>query len=349
MSRSRLSDIADACSVSISTASRALAGHKGVRSDLRQRILEAARAANYPVALDLTGSRVVVAASRAAMTDYSRTQFTWHVLEGLKSRSAARGFVVELQPLADDADAAEQLAGSPAVADATGILLLTVDDPRVLALVAESGKPAVLINGDDPLMRISSVSPCNRSAARLACDYLLGLGHREVAFVMRPGRETIWRRLEGWRDALAARGYTGSDERVLRVSDWVPEEAERVFGEAFDSGRLAGVTGVLCAGDTLALGVLAALSARGIACPDKVSVVGIDDLPISDLLKPRLTTMHIPARELGETAIDMLADQALHRQRMARRVELACQLIVRESSGRNGFTSSEDSSSSGER
>ena len=71
MSRSRLSDIADACSVSISTASRALAGHKGVRSDLRQRILEAARAANYPVALDLTGSRVVVAASRAAMTDYA--------------------------------------------------------------------------------------------------------------------------------------------------------------------------------------------------------------------------------------------------------------------------------------
>ena len=149
---------------------------------------------------------------------------------------------------------------------------------------------------------------------------------------MRPGRETIWRRLEGWRDALAARGFTGSDERMLRVSDWVPEEAERVVGEAFDSGRLEGVTAVLCAGDSLALGVLAALSARGIACPDEVSVVGIDDLPISDLLKPRLTTMHIPARELGETAIDMLADQALHRQRMARRVELACQLIVRESS-----------------
>jgi DNA-binding LacI/PurR family transcriptional regulator len=339
MSKSRLSDIAAACGVSISTASRALAGHQGVRDDLRQRILEAARAVNYPVALDLSGSRIVVAASRAAMTDFSRTQFTWHVLEGLKSRSAARGFVMELEALADDADAAEQLAGSPAIAEATGILLLTVDDPRVLAQVAESGKPAVLINSDDPLMRISSVSPCNRSAARMACDYLLGLGHREIAFIMRPGRETIRRRLEGWRDALGHRGQASSEERILTVSDWVPEEAERVVGEALDNGRLKGVTAVLCAGDSLALGVLAAVAARGIACPDDISVVGIDNLPIADLLKPRLTTMHIPARELGETAIDMLADQTLHRQGISRRVELACQLIVRDSSGPIGLAS----------
>lgn len=329
--RSRLSDIAEACGVSISTASRALSGHKGVRKDLRQQILEAARAANYPLAIDLAGRRIAVAASRAAMTDYGRTQFTWHVLEGLKSRAAARSFAIELLPLTEDSEASEQVAGSATFQESDGILLLTVDDPAVMRLVADSGKPAVLINGDDPLMRISSVSPCNRSASRLACDYLIELGHREIAFIMRPGRETIRRRLEGWRDALAARGLPAPDERVLAVSDWLSGEAERVVGEAFDRGALAGVTAVLCAADSLALGVIAALSARGVACPGDVSVVGIDNLPIADLLKPRLTTMHIPARELGETAIDMLADQSVTRPTVARRVELACELIVRES------------------
>jgi DNA-binding LacI/PurR family transcriptional regulator len=264
------------------------------------------------------------------MTDYSRTQFTWHVLEGLKARAAARGAAIELLPLSDGEES-DQIRDALAT-DATGILLLTVDDPAALARVAGSGKPAVLINADDSLMRVSSVSPCNRSASRLACDYLIDLGHKDIAFVMRPGRPTIQRRLEGWRDALVAHGLACPDDRVLAVSDWLPEEAERVVGQAIESGALAGVTAILCAADSLALGVLSALSARGIACPAAVSVVGIDDLPIADLLKPRLTTMHIPARELGETALDMLIDQTLRRDDVARRVELACRLIVRESS-----------------
>lgn len=330
--RSRLSDIAAACGVSISTASRALAGHKGVRADLRQRIMDAAQGMNYPLARDLTGTKIVVVASRAAMTDYGRTQFTWHVLDGLKARAEARGLSIEMLALTDG-DGAEQLANAPVLEEAGGILLLTVDDPQALSRIADTGRPAVLINGDDPLMRISSVSPCNRSSSRLACDYLLALGHRDIAFVMKPGRPTIQRRLEGWRDALSAHGLPCSDDRILTVSDWVSEEAERVLGERLDSGGLKGVTAIVCAADSLALGVLSALSARGIACPEAMSVVGIDNLPVADLLKPRLTTMHIPARELGETAIDMLVDQALQTRGVPRRVELACRLVIRDSAG----------------
>lgn len=329
--RSRLSDIAAACGVSISTASRALAGHKGVRDDLRRQIVDAAQGMNYPLARDLAGTKIVVVASRAAMTDYGRTQFTWHVLEGLRQRAAARGLTIELLALADG-DVSDQLANAQALDDAGGILLLTVDDPLVLSRIADTGRPAVLINGDDPLMRISSVSPCNRSSSRLACDYLLTLGHRDIAFVLKPGRPTIQRRLEGWRDALEARGIACADDRVLTVSDWVSEEAERVLGERLDAGTLKGVTAIVCAADSLALGVMSALSARGIACPGDMSVVGIDNLPVADLLKPRLTTMHIPARELGETAIDMLVDQTVQNKSVPRRVELACRLIVRDSS-----------------
>lgn len=330
--RSRLRDIAARCEVSVSTASRALAGQKGVRDDLRLRIVEAARALDYPVAPPLAGGRILVAASRAAMTDYSRTQFTWHVLEGLRARAAERGLSVELLPLSESG-APDELAAAPALMAASGILLLTVDDPDILAAAAASGKPAVLVNGDDPLMRVSSVSPCNRSAAALAANWLIGLGHRDIAFVMRPGRTTIRRRTEGWRDALAAHGLPAPESRVLTVSDWLPAEAERVVGEHLDRGLLDGVTAILCAADSAALGVLAALKARGIACPEAMSVVGMDNLPIADLIQPGLTTMHIPARELGETAIDMLLDQSAHRRDVPRRVELACALIARGTSG----------------
>ncbi len=330
LGRSRLRDIALACDVSISSVSRALAGQKGVREDVRQRIFAAAKSAQYPLPNMVQGARIAVFASKAAMTDYSRTQFTWHVLEGLKAAAASREIDVSLVPLPDQDESQAPLTDVLDNQQILGALLLTVDDMQVMSRIQESGKAAVLINSDDPLMRISSVSPCNRSATRMACDYLIGLGHKRIGFVMRPGRPTIRRRLEGWRDALSEHGLPCSDEDVISVEDWTPECAERAIGERLDNGTL-GVTALLCAADSLALGALSALTARQIACPGKISVMGIDNLPISDLLTPRLTTMHIPARELGETAVEMLIELSTQGQRVVRRTELACRLIERDS------------------
>ncbi|NIX78370.1 LacI family transcriptional regulator [Microvirga sp. c23x22] len=331
LGRSRLSDIARACDVSISTVSRALAGHKGVREDVRERIIDAAKAARYPMPTSLSGGRIAVFASPAAMTDYSRSQFTWHVLEGLKSAAAAHDTEISLIPLQDTDDQYSALDDVLADKGVRGVLLLTVDDPLIFERVSASGKAAVLINGDDPSMRISSISPCNRSASRLACDYLVRLGHRRIAFVMKPGRVTIQRRLEGWADALQEHGIVApSQDLVIKVDDWTPECAERAIGERLD-GKTLNATALLCAADSLALGALSALSSRNILCPQDVSVLGIDDLPISDLLKPRLTTIHIPARELGETAVEMLIELAMQGQRLIRRTELACRLIMRDS------------------
>lgn len=328
--RTRLSDIALACDVSISTVSRALTGQKGVRDDIRQRIFDAARKAHYPLPNRVQGARLAVFASKAAMTDYRRVQFTWHVLEGLKAAATSKEIEVSLVPLPDGDENQAPLQDVLDSQSILGVLLLTIDDMQVMNRIQESGKPAVLINSDDPLMRISSVSPCNRSASRMACDYLIGLGHERIGFVMRPGRPTIRRRLEGWRDALAEHGLPCSDDDVISVEDWTPECAERAIGERLDRGTLD-VTALLCAADSLALGALSALTARQIACPADISIMGIDNLPISDLLTPRLTTMHIPARELGETAVDMLIELSTQGPRVVRRTELACRLVVRDS------------------
>lgn len=328
--RSRLSDIARACDVSISTVSRALSGHKGVRDDVREKIIDAAKAARYPMPTSLTGNRIAVLASPAAMTDYSRSQFTWHVLEGLKSAAATHDTDISVIPLQDTDDQYITLDGILADKAIKGVLLLTIDDQSIFERVSTSGRAAVLINSDDPSMRISSVSPCNRSASRLACDYLLRLGHRRIAFVMKPGRATIQRRLEGWADALHEHGIIPSPDHVIKVEDWTPECAERAIGERLDDKTLD-ATALLCAADSLALGALSALSSRNVMCPRDISVLGIDDLPISDLLNPRLTTMHIPARELGEAAVEMLVELAMQGQRLIRRTELACRLIIRDS------------------
>jgi len=330
-SRTRLRDIAERCGVSPSTVSRALTGSAGVGGELRRRILEEATRARYPTGAGLTDARVVVAVGESAMADYARNQFTWYVLAGLRERARDVGAEVIPVPLGDGDT--EGLRVVLARERPQGLLLLTLDSPRLVETALELGMPTVLVNGYDPTMRVSSVAPANRAVARLAVEHLLDRGHTDILFLERPGRVTIQRRLEGWRDGMTARGLPCGDDRVSRVADWTSEDAERAVRERLDRDGL-NFTAILCAADVLAGGALSALRAAGVGVPDQVSVMGMDDLPVVELWRPPLTTMHLPGHEMGGIALDILQDAMVRADPIPRRVELAGRLVERASVAR---------------
>jgi len=149
---------------------------------------------------------------------------------------------------------------------------------------------------------------------------------------MRPGRRTIMRREEGWRDALAHHGLPHPDDLVMKVTDWLPELARQAVCDRLHRRGLD-FTAVLTAGDSLAVGAMTALQQAGYRVPQDVSVMGMDDLPQAAFLDPPLTTVHIPARELGTTAIDLLREIGTGLPALARRIELACHIVERQSVG----------------
>lgn len=330
--RVRLEEVAERCGVSVSTASRALAGAGGVREALRDSIVKAARELNYAIPASMTDRKVILAASSVAMLDHSRNQFTYHVLDGLNERARALGVDIVTRPVAtpqDEVDLLREAEGDAAVA---GCLFLTLDDAEVLTLAEGFSKPIVLVNGDDPTMRHSSVTPCNRSAAQLAAQHLIALGHHRILFLMKRGRRTIERRFEGWRDALAAAGVTDIGDLVEEVADWLPELAAEAVARRIRQRGLD-FTAVLTAGDSLAYGAIRGLEQSGYAVPSNVSVVGMDDLPLSAFCNPPLTAMHIPMREIGSAALSLLLDDLAFSGLPPRRIELACSLVERQSAG----------------
>lgn len=333
--RVRLEDLATRCGVSISTVSRALAGAPGVRSDIRTAVIEAARVANYARPLSIAGRRVIVAASGAAMIDYVRNQFTLHVLDGLRQHAGVLGIELVTRPISSRDDELRILDEALTDDAVAGLLFLTLDDDEMLAAVRGFPKPVVLLNGDDPHMRLSSVTPCNRAAARLATDHLIGLGHERIVFLLRPGRRTIARRLEGWREALRGRGLEAGDDMIVAVDDWLPELAAAAITARVGRAGLD-FTAILAAGDSLAMGALLGLQNLGFSVPGEVSVMGMDNLPQGAMLDPPLTTMHIPMHEIGAVALDLLRDDVIGTGMPARRVELACHIVERQSTGRIG-------------
>ncbi|AJY45131.1 LacI family DNA-binding transcriptional regulator [Martelella endophytica] len=331
--RVRLSDLARYCGVSPSTASRALSGTPGVRPELREKILQAAKSQNYHVPMSIAGLKVIVAASASAMLDYQRNQFTAFVLEGMRERAEILGLSLATKAISNAEDERRMLdeaAGDPEIA---GVLMLTIDEDEMLVPARAFRKPVLLVNGDDPLMRLSSIAPHNRAAAALATRYLKSLGHSRILFLARPGRRTILRRLEGWRDEIETIEGVHWRDLVVDATDWTPEAAiEAIRRHVGEKGNA--FTAVLAAGDSLAAGAIFGLRELGLSVPGDVSVMGIDGLPQSDFLDPPLTTVQIPMREMGAAALDMIRDLLDNEPFLSRRTELSCSLTERGSTAR---------------
>lgn len=151
----------------------------------------------------------------------------------------------------------------------------------------------------------------NRGGSRRLTAHLLALGHRRIGYVAGPAdRSTTRHRLEGHRLALAqdAPGAQAEAERLI------------VYGGAYDRPagydgahellrREPGLTAVLAANDTVALGVCAALRDRGLRIPEDVSVAGFDDLPFAADAAPALTTVRLPLHEAGARAGRLALDR----------------------------------------
>ena len=321
--RVRMEDLADRCGVSVATVSRVLADRPGVRADLRARIMDAASTLGYALPSGVAGQKAVLVISRAAMVDAARSQFTLHVLDGMRDRAAALGMTLETRAMgafeatfrADD--------------KAAGYLVLSPDGDAEFARAADLGRPVILVNADDPMMRLSSVAPCNRTAAARATDHLIRAGHRRILFLTRPGRRTIERRREGWADRMRAEGL--APDLVEEVADWRPDLAAAAIAARLARGR--DFTAILAAGDSLAIGALVGLAEAGVDVPGEVSVMGFDGLPQCELQTPPLSAVEIPMREIGAVALDLLRDALTGRAVPARRVELACRIVYRASVG----------------
>ncbi|WP_411145527.1 LacI family DNA-binding transcriptional regulator [Streptomyces sp. x-80] len=157
-----------------------------------------------------------------------------------------------------------------------------------------------------PLTTLAAPAPLttlafdNRGGARQLTAHLIGLGHRRIGCVAGPaGRTTTGERLAGHRAALAAYGIADAPRRTVHGAY---DRASGYDAAAELLRREAGLTAIVAANDTAALGVCAAVRDRGLRIPEDVSVAGFDDLPFSVDATPALTTVRLPLQEAGARA-----------------------------------------------
>jgi DNA-binding LacI/PurR family transcriptional regulator len=324
-------DVATEAGVSRTTVSFVLNGRTDVKipDETRKRVLTAAERLGYhpsAPARQLAGGRshILALVLRQTPEQIAGDAVLAETLRGLANAARADGFRVMVEPLAADTTYTGLLRAQHA--DGLVISGPRVDDPSLLELVRD-GFPVVL-QGALPGVDVPSVDVDNVAGARHAVDHLVALGHTRIACITNaPLVYTAAQdRLQGYLDALRSAGIEPRSEWIASAAFDAPSGhaamVELLGRTAFDA--------VFVGSDVVALGAIGALREAGRRVPDDVSVVGFDDIPLAAYFDPPLTTVRLPAFELGQAAGRALVERIAGRA-IPDRTLLPTELIVRGS------------------
>lgn len=329
-----LADVAREAGVHPGTASRALKPDPGgrVARETIRRVQAAAQRLGYQPNAFARGLRTRRSFSIGLLIPDLTNPLFPPIVRGVEEVLRQLGLVALVANTDNDQARAQRLFSALQARQCDGFVLATAHrvDPLV-EQAAEMGVPAVLVNRSTDRRRLPAVTGDEAAGIAEAVAHLIELGHRRIAHVAGPqDLSTGYIRYRAFLDAVDRFGLSAADCPVV-TADGYHEEAGHRAVAALPSGPRR-PTGIVAANDLVALGVLDGLSEQGIDCPRHVSVVGFNDMPYLARIRPALTTVALPKREMGVHAARLLMERIDGSvQSDARLVLLPCPLIVRGS------------------
>ncbi|HEY5436731.1 MAG TPA: LacI family DNA-binding transcriptional regulator [Candidatus Limnocylindrales bacterium] len=337
--RPRIADVAREAGVSKTAVSFAFNSPNRLAPKTASRILDVADALGYrphPVARMLTqrSTHTLGVLTPQALSVIFSNPFFGALSEGIALAAEQEGYALHfISPLRGSL----ARAMGRAMVDGVIAIGLSARHPEVEQIRA-AGLPLVMVDSsampDQPGIEID-----DEGGARAAAEHLLNLGHTEILVVgVEPptsGGEVepegvMGSRLRGYLGALAARGLHLPPQAIC-VGPASIEGGIAVMRRAYEDGLRP--TAVLAMSDAMAIGVLRAARELGLRVPQDMSVVGFDDIDISQHTNPPLTTVHQPIRQKGESAVRLLLAVVERRDPRPEQIRLETRLIIRGSTG----------------
>lgn len=329
--RPTITEIAAKIGVSAPSVSKVLNGRSDVAPATRLKIEKALQEHNYQRHVSQTGT------PSAPLVElvFHELDSAWsiEIIRGVENAARRIGLGVVLSDLGGQRSPQPRWMEEVLARRPLGVILvLSALTPEQRRQFDTRGIRYVVLDTDgEPPSNVPAVGSNNWYGGLSATRHLLSLGHRRIAIISGPEDVLCSRaRVDGYRAAHAEAGVPLLED-AIRWSDF------SVAG-GFEHGtalltRTERPTAIFAGSDMQALGVLRAARENNIEVPRSLSIVGYDDLPLAALVAPSLTTIHQPLTEMAETAVRMVLDIARGTDPHPRSVELATELVVRESSG----------------
>lgn len=327
-------DIAKLANVSKSAVSIVLNNKPGVSEKTRKKVLEIVKKYNYnpnQIAQSLVAKKTK--SIGLIITEIDNPFFT-KVMKGVYDTCSELGYTVligssELSPNKEK-DIIENFKSKRIDGFIISPLRGEGVDYLYLSNLLKENFPFVMLRNVTNYS-INLVDIDNFKAAYEAVNYLIKNGHYEIAYFAGPihSGHSI-ERLEGYKQALIDNNVKIRDEFIVEAGSYLADGYRT--GKRFISSIEQTPSAIFCYNDLLAIGLINALNELGIEIPGKISVMGFDNIDFSEYIKNPLTTVNMPAYEIGKTAADLLIDQiSSSAVFLNKKIILDAKLIERES------------------
>jgi LacI family transcriptional regulator len=332
MMKSTIHDVAKNAGVSVATVSHVINGTHYVSPELADRVYASINKLNYQQnKLARALSRKNIPLLALIVPDISNPYWS----------SLARA----VQDVTDPYDYSVIVCSSDGILDreirflrslsgwVSGLILhpYHVSQVQVNQLILHNSPVVILGEFTSPEKQPSNwdqVAANNRESVMAAVEYLIGLGHRRIAFIQGTvGTPSSVRRMAGFLDALNSAGLPIQDNLII-LGDYTRVGGRKAMAELLN--RPDPPTAVVCANDLSALGALEEAQVRGHKVPQSISIVGFDDIDEAALASPPLTTIRLPPHEIGVVAAEKLIERLKGREESSYAF-IKGELIIRES------------------
>ena len=327
-------DVAQVSGVSIATVSHALSGNRPVSRATRDRVLEAAKHLGYRP--NRVAASMVTRKTRTLgliVPDIANPFFA-ALVKAVESRAIDRGYATMACSSERNRELEARYLELPSD-NQVDALLYVGDQTRLsplLSRLADQGTAVVLMDRipGEASRQFPTVTVDNAAGGSFVAVHLLELGHTEIGVVGGPrGLSPSTARLRGFRKVLRKHGIALRSDAVCHASDFTMESGVEAVERLL--AAQPSITALFCENDLIALGAIRVVRNKGLEVPASISIVGFDDIFVSSLVTPALTTVRQPISELGTVAVDLAVRLSEDGVSAETSVVLPVELVRRES------------------
>ena len=333
-----ISEIAKLAGVSRTTISRVLSGSTFVSKNTRGRVLDIIKEKEYKPSIIAQSRRTNRTRTIGLVLADIENPFYSRVAKGVMDVVESKNYNVILCNSNNDIKSEARDIRTLIERGVDGLLFTTVElKIKTIDNLIDRGFPFILIDCKLDTPGVNYVVNDDYYGAKLATEYLIGLGHKKIFFLGNRKLLSLRERFRGFKDTLV-------DHKIESDNTFVPQKFINVYG-IYDIDKIIKylinreekITAVFAGNDYLAIKSIKVINDNGLKVPKDISVIGYDNIEISSLVKVPLTTIRQPKYLLGKLAAEQLFEILENRSnKEIKRIILRPELVIRQSCKRVG-------------
>lgn len=334
MKSTTIIDVAKKAQVSVATVSRVVNGNYPVKDSTRHKVLEAIRDLKYIPNIQARELNTQRSSIIGIIVPSLFNTFFAEVVNGIESFTASSGYSLLLTYTKDNPISEKRCMNELLMRNVSGIINISPNTEKVASdffdQIAER-MPMVFINSYVKRPAISYVNNDEQIGTKIALEYLISLGHKNICFI-RGDRSDSYEFKQNAYEEIMKKMHNFREDYILNIGagnsiETVELTAEKVVETLQEKKE---ITAIFSCNDLMGIGAVNGCHRLGIKVPQDMSVMGFDNILLSNFIEPKLTTMDQNMMTLGWTAASLLMEKIANENKTSRQVVLQNTLVLRD-------------------